>query len=60
MDELEKRLTQGDDADNSVSDKRSITPKAGARNSSVGSVVGSLSCVMQRRGFDPPLSLRQT
>ena len=26
------------------------------RNSSVGSVVGSLSCLMQRRGFDPPLS----
>ena len=25
------------------------------RNSSVGKVLGSLSCVMQRRGFDPPL-----
>ena len=25
------------------------------RNSSVGSVLGSLSCLMQRRGFDPPL-----
>ena len=24
-------------------------------NSSVGSVLGSLSCLMQRRGFDPPL-----
>ena len=28
------------------------------RNSSVGSVLCSLSCVMQRRGFDPPLSIR--
>ena len=28
------------------------------RNSSVGSALGSLSCVMQRRGFGPPLSLR--
>ena len=27
----------------------------GGRNSSVGSVLGSLSCMMQRRGFDPPL-----
>ena len=25
------------------------------RNSSVGSVLGSLSCLMQRCGFDPPL-----
>ena len=25
------------------------------RNSSVGCVLGSLSSVMQRRGFDPPL-----
>ena len=25
------------------------------RNSSVGSVLGLLSCLMQRRGFDPPL-----
>ena len=25
------------------------------RNSSVGSVLGSLSCLMQRRGFDLPL-----
>ena len=31
----------------------------GVRNSSVVSVLGSLSCVVQRRGFDPPLSLRQ-
>ena len=30
----------------------------GGRNSSVGSVLGSLSCVMQLRGFDPPRSLR--
>ena len=29
--------------------------KIGGRNSSVGSVLGSLSCLMQRRGFDPPL-----
>ena len=28
------------------------------RNSSVSSVLGSLSCVMQRCGFNPPLSLR--
>ena len=28
------------------------------RNSSVGSVLGSLSCVVQRHGFDPALSLR--
>ena len=27
----------------------------GGWNSSVGSVLGSLSCVMQGRGFDPPL-----
>ena len=27
-------------------------------NSSVGSVLGSLSCMMQHRGFDPPLSLQ--
>ena len=27
-------------------------------NSSVGSVLGSLSCVIQRRRFDHPLSLR--
>ena len=27
------------------------------RNSSVGSVLGLLSCVMQNHGFDPPLSL---
>ena len=30
----------------------------GGRNSSVGSVLGSLSCVMQRREFDPALSFR--
>ena len=29
----------------------------GGQSSSVGSVLGSLSCVMQRRGFDPPLRL---
>ena len=29
----------------------------GGRNSSVGSVLGSLSCLMQRRGFGLPLSL---
>ena len=29
------------------------------RNSSVSSVLGSLTCVIQRRGFDPPLNLRQ-
>ena len=28
------------------------------RNSSVGSVLGWLSCLMQRRGFHPPLNLR--
>ena len=28
------------------------------QSSSVGSVLGSLSCVMQRLGFEPPLSLR--
>ena len=27
----------------------------GGWNSSVGSVMGSLSCVMQHHGFDPPL-----
>ena len=32
--------------------------KKGNRNSSVGSVLGSLSCMMQRRQFDPPLNLR--
>ena len=31
----------------------------GDRNSSVSSVLGSLSCVMQRCGFDPPLSFQQ-
>ena len=30
----------------------------GAAVSTVGGVFGSLSCVMQRRGFDPPLNLR--
>ena len=29
------------------------------RNSSVGSVLGSLSCVMQRPEFSPPLSLHR-
>ena len=29
----------------------------GDRNSSVGSVLGSLSCMMQNHRFDPPLSL---
>ena len=29
------------------------------RNSSVSSVLGSLSCVMQRCGFNPPLSLQE-
>ena len=28
---------------------------SGGRNSSVGSVLGSLSCVMQHIGFNPPL-----
>ena len=32
--------------------------EGGVRNSSVGSVLGSLSCFMQRLEFDPPLSLR--
>ena len=27
------------------------------RDSSAGSMLGSLSCMMQRRGFDPPLEL---
>ena len=31
----------------------------GAGNSSVGSVLGSLSCVIQCHGFNPPLSLLQ-
>ena len=31
----------------------------GGRNSSVGSVLGSLSYLVLRRGFDPPVSLRQ-
>ena len=29
-------------------------PRFWGRNSSVGSVLGSLSCLMQRHGFDPP------
>ena len=33
-------------------------PTAGGQNTTAGSVLGSLSCVMQRRGFDPPLNLR--
>ena len=28
---------------------------SGGQNSSVGSVLGSLSCMMQHHGFDPPL-----
>ena len=35
-----------------------IMPVTGARSNSVGSVLGSLSCLMLRHGFDPPLSLR--
>ena len=31
----------------------------GDRDSSVGSVLGSLSCMKQRHRFEPPLSLRQ-
>ena len=30
----------------------------GGGDSSVASVLGSLPCLMQRRGFDPPLSFR--
>ena len=30
----------------------------GCRNSSVGSVLDSLSCVTQRHAFEPPLSFR--
>ena len=35
-----------------------ITTCVWGRNSSDGSVLGSLSCVMQHQRFDPPLSLR--
>ena len=39
-------------------DELTIIPRdAGGQNSSVGSVLGSLSCLMLRRGFDPPLGL---
>ena len=41
-----------------TSDNKLLNKKNGGRNSSVGSVLGSLSDVMQRRGFEPPLSLR--
>ena len=34
------------------------TEITGGRNSSVGSVLGSLPCVMQHRGLEPPLNLR--
>ena len=34
---------------------RQSQPTTGGRNSSVGSVLGSLSSLMQRRGFHPPL-----
>ena len=38
--------------------KEELNRKEGGQNSSVGSVLGSLSCVMQHHGFEPPLSLR--
>ena len=34
-----------------------VAPRSG-RSSSVGSVMGSLSCVMQHHGFDPPRNPR--
>ena len=35
-----------------------ITTYEAAIVETAGGVLGSLSCVMQHRGFDPPLSLR--
>ena len=53
-DEDEGAISNEDD-DDPQTEQHSSELGSGGRNSSDGSVSGSLSCLMQRRGFDPPL-----